>query len=280
MTATEIPAVGALRRRRLRRTLEGTVSRTFQVALTLLTAIGVVLFASGEASGIAIVVLGVGGWLLLLWWAWHVADSAAKAEWLQLWGASHELAPVERPGTGGELTALLRGGHRRKVLRAVEGRLDDHRPAAIWHYTYWVRANRQELPHPFTLCVVDLPDTRSALPVLHATPRGASGGLFDGVSSALTARRVVDLESVRLDDTFRLAVDDRQDDLVLRRVMTPAFMVWLEDLAGTDLRFELEHGSLVVALPDHSFDRERLDWLLGAGTEIARRIAAVPHESS
>ena len=89
--------------------------------------------------------------------------------------------------------------------------------------------------------------------------------MLDGLRSALTSRRVIELESVRLDGAFRIAVADEQSDLSVRRVFTPAFMVWLEDLAGRDLRFELEAGTLVVAIPERCFDAERLDWLLGAG---------------
>ena len=66
----------------------------------------------------------------------------------------------------------------------------------------------------------------------------------------------------------------------MRRLFTPAFIVWLEELAGRDLRFELEAGTLLVAVPERWFDVERLDWLLGAATGIATRVAAVPLEGS
>ena len=59
--------------------------------------------------------------------------------------------------------------------------------------------------------MLQLPATAAVLPVLSAYPRDMTGGLLDGLRGALTSRRVIEHESVRLDGAFRIAVDDRQE---------------------------------------------------------------------
>jgi hypothetical protein len=184
------------------------------------------------------------------------------------------------PKTPPKATPLLRESGRRRVANAVRGPIAGDPAGVVCHYTRRVSNGKSSTDYPHTVVLLQLPATAAVLPVLSAYPRDLTGGLLDGVRGALSSRRVVELESVRLDGAFRIAVHDRQSDLSVRRVFTPAFMVWLEELEGRDLRFELEAGTLVVAVPERWFDAERLDWLLGAASGIATQVAAVPLEGS
>jgi hypothetical protein len=252
----------------------------------VLAVVGFLASTAGRAEvGLPTLVGGLGGVVILLWWISQRARVRAETEWMTAWGASHGLRFAGDPGEPPGAAPLLRLGHRRTLERAVVGLVADDPAAMLGHYTYWEQqtdgsGKRRERAYPFTVLVLDRPGTAALLPLLSAQPRGRLGGVFDGLGSALSSSRVVELESVDLHGAFRIVVDDDQADLAVRRVFTPAFMVWLAALGGSDLRFELEHGCLVVAVPEHSFDAERLDWLLGAGTEIARRVAAVAQDRS
>jgi hypothetical protein len=202
---------------------------------------------------------------------------------MSAWGARHGLELVGDPGEPPGATPLLREGDRRELANAVAGPIAGDPRGMVCHYTYWEEqrnsnGQKSERSTEHTLLILDLPASAGVLRFLTCAPRGFTGGLFDRISSALTRSRVVELESVELHGAFRICVADGQDDMAVRRLFTPAFMVWLAGLDGSELRFELEDGCLVAAIPDHCFDADRLDWLLAAGSEIARRIAAVPLE--
>ena len=239
------------------------------------------IWAAGDvARGAGLLASALGCGVLLVWLARSYAEARARHEWMARWGEPHGLRLVGDPGEPPGSTALLRQHDRRILLDAVVGPIAGDDAGMLCHYTSTEESDKSSQDHEYTLCVLSLPATAAALPLLTAQPRGITGGLFDRISGALSRSRVVEHESVGAHRAFRIAVDDRQDELVLRRVLTPSFLVWLEGQAGSDLRFELEQGALVVALPGHSFEADRLDWLLGAGTEIARRLAVVPQHSS
>ncbi len=276
-----LPPVDDLRRQHFRRALRGPGNGAVPVLLAVGAVGGLLLLAFGAGfAGILVLVLALGTGGLLGWGAWQKARQRAEREWMDVWGARHGLGSYAMPKTPPKATPLLRESGRRWVANAVRGPIAADPSGVVCHYTRRVSNGKSSTDFPHTIVMLQLPATAAVLPVLSAYPRDVTGGLLDGLRGALTSRRVIELESVRLDGAFRIAVDDRQSDLSVRRLFTPAFMVWLEELEGRDLRFELEAGTLVVAIPERSFDAERLDWLLGAASRIATQVAAVPPEGS
>ncbi len=274
-------AVDELRRARFRRAVRGPGNGAIRVLLGVGVVGGLVLLAAGAGyAGVLVLVLSLGTGGLLAWGAWQRARQRAEREWMDGWGARHGLASYAMPKTPPKATPMLRESGRRWVANAVRGPIAGDPTGVVCHYTRRVSNGKASTDYPFTIVMLRLPTTAPVLPALSAYPRDVTGGMLDGARSALTSSRVIELESVRLDETFRIAVDDAQSDLTVRRLFTPAFIVWLEELAGRDLRFELEAGTLLVAVPERWFDVERLDWLLGAATGIATRVAAVPLEGS
>ena len=277
----DLPDVDVLRRERFRRMVRGPGNGAIPVLLGVGVVGGLVLLAAGAGyAGVLLLVLSLGTGVLLAWGAWQRSRQRAEREWMDRWGASRGLASYAMPRTPPKATPLLRENGRRWVANAVRGPIAGDPAGVVCHYTRRVSNGKSSADYPFTIVMLRLPTTAPVLPVLSAYPRDVTGGVLDGVRGALGGSRVIELESVRLDDAFRIAVDDAQSDLTVRRLFTPAFIVWLEELAGRGLRFELEAGTLVVAVPERWFDVERLDWLLGTATGIATRVAAVPLEGS
>jgi hypothetical protein len=153
--------------------------------------------------------------------------------------------------------------------------------AVLCHYTYVVEThstdskgnsttNRES--HPFT--VVETPVDAGGIPRLTLHPRSFGDNvLFDRLDSALTSDRVVQLESSELDREYKLEVADASSDLLLRLFFEPAFIVWCLDQSGDEMLFEIEDGTLLVAIPGHSYDAAQLDGLVEKTNAIATRLA-------
>ena len=99
-------------------------------------------------------------------------------------------------------------------------------------------------------------------------------GWFDGADSALTADRVVELESMELHKRYKLEVRDDVSDVAVRQVFEPSFIVWCTD--QKDVFFELENGELLVAVKRHLDDQAPLDALLDRSRVVLARLAASP----
>ena len=105
--------------------------------------------------------------------------------------------------------------------------------------------------HDFTVLLfdADLPGVQQ----LELAPRGSLGTrLLDGVQSALSSRRALDLESAEFGDEYKLMLDDDADELVARRIFEPAFQVRLLEGRPAFLgRFQYERGTVVLIDDDH-----------------------------
>ena len=103
------------------------------------------------------------------------------------------------------------------------------------------------------------------------------GALLD----AATPLRHVELESVELHDTYALEVADGADDIAVRRLFEPAFIVELIDRSDWPLVIDVEDGMLTVALQGRILDEALLDDLLGVARRLATRLVpAIRDEAS
>ena len=82
----------------------------------------------------------------------------------------------------------------------------------------------------------------------------------------------MELESSELEREFKLEVPDSASDMAVRLLFEPAFIVWCLDQAAGML-VEIENETLVVAIPDHSYDAAELDGLVDKAAQIAARLA-------
>ena len=112
------------------------------------------------------------------------------------------------------------------------------------------------------------------IPRLSLHPRTfGDNRLFDRIDSTVTADRVVELESSELEHEYKLQVADSTSDLAVRLLFEPAFIVWCLDQAADEMLLEIENETLVVAIPEHSYDAAQLDALVEKATTIAARLA-------
>jgi hypothetical protein len=180
------------------------------------------------------------------------------------------------------LTPLLGAGDRRHCDHYMEGALPGSAArglrCGLGHYTFYVPrddhgsgAGRES--HDFTISVVDLEPGISLFPAIFLARRRGLFGFLDGEQWLSHANRHhVELESLELCERYELWVDEDQDELLLRELFAPSFVVWLaaHPLAPC---FEYRAGTLVVYLERKLTDEGHLDWLLEATAEVAGRFA-------
>ena len=80
------------------------------------------------------------------------------------------------------------------------------------------------------------------------------------------------LESEALGDRYEIFVAKDQDDVWLRRLFSPSFIVWLTESAPDKFAFELVGGTLVAYVPEHKEDAADLDRVAAATGAVAQRL--------
>jgi len=189
------------------------------------------------------------------------------------------------------LTPLLRAGDRRQFAHYMEGPLP---PAAaglgcaLTHYTFEVERHdddgRHWESHPFTICVVELECAIQRFSDFFLCSRGEIPGrlgrLLDDEACWIphSASHALELESSAFADRFELRTRSAQNEIALRQLFSPSFIVWLatHPLAP---KFEYSAGTVVLYLDGHIDDGGKLDFFLEAAAQIAGRITAEVRES-
>jgi hypothetical protein len=137
-------------------------------------------------------------------------------------------------------------------------------------------------PHHFTIATVDGGEFGMAR--FQGIYLRRRRGIFDRLDSEANwlgdhNLKKVELESTAFHERFELWVDRDQDDIVVRQLFAPTFVVWLSEHPLTP-GFELRAGELVVFIPGRCGEAGKLDFLLMAAAEISRRIQAELSEAA
>jgi hypothetical protein len=227
------------------------------------------------AAGPAAVVLGVAGV------AWLVADRTAAHRFFSGFARSVGLSyatPAELP----PLTPLLGAGQRRRVEHWMHGRLPGGLSGGVGHLV-WERVERDSdgdeqvrERNRFSVCVVDLEASMGLFRGVYLRPRR---GLFAPHSDWLKRARAhaVEVESSDFTERYELLLSDTQDEVVLRRLLSPTLVSWLAQHPLTP-GFELRAGTLTVFVPWAIEDAGNLTFLLDATRHLASRVLAEVEE--
>jgi hypothetical protein len=241
------------------------------------------VFTLGAATHNAgIMVLGpVAVALLVVIASWFYADRNAENEFFARFAAARELNHFKTYSIP-EFTPLLGGGDRRHC----EHWMESHGRAIGW-FTFECREDNGDKPdtwepHHFTIATVDMGELgMSRFQGIYLRQRR---GIFDRLDTDANWLRKhgckkVELESTAFHERFELSADRDQDDIVLRQLFAPTFVVWLSE-HPLKPGFELRAGQLVVFIPGRCGEAGKLDFLLMAAAEISRRIQAELSEAA
>lgn len=211
---------------------------------------------------------------------WTGADRSAARNFY--WGYAQSVGLTYAAETSLlALTPLLGAGSRRHVEHWMYGRMAAAQDGGVGQLV-WERieknGERKSVAerNRFTICVVDL-DT--SLPYFHGVYLHPRRGLFAPYSDWLgrDSVRSVEVESSQFVERYELRAASDQDDLLLRRLLSPTVVSWLANHPLTP-GFELKAGTLCLFVPGPLEDAGNLTYLIDAARHLADRVAGEVRE--
>jgi hypothetical protein len=181
-------------------------------------------------------------------------------------------------------TPLLRKGDRRYAEQIMNGTLPGGLPGAIALYTYEERhrdsdGNEDVDYYRFTVCMHDLPAVAQHVADVYCQRR--SGFRFmDSAEDVFRRMNRLELESEALDKKYEIFYGANDDEVWLKRLFSPQFIVWLSEDVPDGLAFEFSGGSLCVNRKGHHKSAQDFDHLAESSGEIARRLAKEAEQSN
>ena len=223
----------------------------------------------GLVVALAIVAVGIGV-------VFAIADSKAADDFFDVYARDHglELSGKTRLPAA---TPLLRKGDDQYAKRTLSGEIAQGCGGLLALYTYEEQTtdsngNRQTNYHNFTLGMSEVPECVAHLPELYCQKRSGLRSLEKFEDVFRRSKRRVTLESEALGDRYEIFVNKDQDDVWLRRLFSPSFIVWLTEAAPDKFAFELVGGTLVAYVPKHKEDTADLDAVAAATGAVAKRL--------
>jgi hypothetical protein len=203
-----------------------------------------------------------------------IADHRAEEAFYDSYCESHGLTRLKDAQIGA-LTPLLRKGDKRRTDEMFSGELAPgiEGSLVLWTYTevsHDSDGDRTETDYPFTLVHVYMPEIVPHLPKLLVEKAGFK--LFDKLEDKLGGHQRVTLESEAFHKRYEVFVDKGQDQVWVRRLFSPSWIVWLTEQTPPKFGFELENGNLIAYIPKHKDNVEDLEAMTRVSTDVARRL--------
>jgi len=223
-------------------------------------------------GGAAFVVLSLIGLLVVF----AIADSQAADAFYDAYCQSHGLTRVKGESID-QLSPLLRKGDKRETNEIFRGPLTDGVDGEVVLFTYTEVSrdsdgDETETDYPFTVIHVPLPELTEHMRQLRVQNKFGFKFL-EGLEDKFRSDHVrVTLESEAITDRYEIFVLKDQDQVWVRRLFSPSFIVWLTESPPKKFAFEVENGHLVAFVPKHMSDVEGFEEITRVGTHVARRL--------
>jgi hypothetical protein len=235
--------------------------------------IGVFLAAYvGPAIGGA---AAVAAFLLGLLAVFAIADSKAEHGFFETYATQNGLELGGRsplPAT----TPLLSKGDDRYAERSLSGSLAEGVEGILALYTYEeestdVDGNRETNYYRYTVGLAPVPECVPHVPALFCRRKSGLRSL-EKFEDAFRSTQRVKFESEALDERYEIFSGEEQDQVWLRRLFSPTFIVWLGEEAPKKFAFELVDGTLCCFVSGHKKSAAELDAMRVATSMVARRL--------
>jgi hypothetical protein len=204
-----------------------------------------------------------------------IADSKAEDAFFETYAAQRGLA-LSGKSPLPAATPLLRKGDARYAERALSGSLADEVDGILALYTYEdettdSEGNRETNYYRYTVGLVEVPESIAHLPELFCQRKSGLRSL-EKLEDAFRSKQRVKLESEALDERYEIFVGSEQDQVWLRRLFSPSFIVWLGEEAPKKFAFELVGGTLCCYVSGHKKSAADLDTVSVATAAVAQRL--------
>jgi hypothetical protein len=247
-----------------------TLTITGIVAVVALVAVG-----AGAGWGIGAAVAG-GVVLLALLVVWLIANARSAEDFYAAYARGRGLTRVDGKSQLPPLTPLLRKGDERYAEQRFNGVLPGGLDGSLCLYTYEDESrdsdgNKQTTYVHFTIVITNLPDTAAYVQELFCQRRFGFR-FMDSMEDVFRTRQRVEQESDAVDKSYEIFIGRNDDMSKARQVLSPSFLVWLEQNSDENFAFELVAGSLVANVKGHKKSAIELDQVCTASAAIARRL--------
>lgn len=225
--------------------------------------------AFGAAAAAALALIGFAA-------VFAIADSRAEKAFFAAYAAQRGLELSGR-GTLPPATPLLRRGDARYAERAMRGPLADGVEGVLALYTYEVRradgeGGRRVERHRYTVGLVEVPECAAHVRELHCRRRVGPRVLTRLEDALRRSLKRVAFESAALEERYEIFTGRGQDEVWLRQLFAPSFIVWLAESAPEKFAFELVGGALCCCVNGHRKSAAQLDELRAATAAVAARL--------
>jgi hypothetical protein len=204
-----------------------------------------------------------------------IADRRSEADFFAVYASQHGMSLSGR-GPLPPATPLLRKGDDRYAEHAFSGPLAEGIDGVLALYTYEDEStdsegNRQTNYYRYTVGLVEVPECVAHLPELYCRRKSGLRSL-EKLEDAFRSTERVTLESEALAERYEIFAGKEQDQVWLRRLFSPTFVVWLGEEAPKKFAFELAGGTLCCFVNGHKKSAEELDTIGAATVAVARRL--------
>lgn len=244
----------------------------FVIALFVLAVgiAGAVYLGAAIGAGAAAAML-----LVSLLIVFAIADSRAADAFFAVYAGQRGLVLGGRDGLPA-ITPLLRKGDDRYAERTLRGALAEGVEGTLALYTYEEehtdsKGNRQTNYYRYTVGLVEAPESVAHIPELICQRKSGLRAL-EKLEDAFRAKQRIKLESEALDERYEIFAEPEQDQLWLRRLFSPTFIVWLAEEAPEKFAFELVAGYLCCYINGHKESAAELDSVSAATAAVAQRL--------
>jgi hypothetical protein len=237
----------------------------------VITSAFLAVYVGPTIGGAAAAVAFLSGLLI----AFVIADSRAEQGFFETYAAQHGLELGGRSPVP-ETTPLLRKGDDRYAERTLSGPLAEGIEGILALYTYEdestdVDGSRQTNYYHYTVGLVPVPECVPHVPELYCRRKSGLRSL-EKLEDAFRSSERVKLESEALAERYEIFTGKEQDQVWLRRLFSPAFVVWLGEEAPQKFAFELVDGTLCCFVGGHKKSAVDLDVVRAASVAVARRL--------
>jgi hypothetical protein len=242
----------------------------------ILVVICLVAGASAGSFVIGAVAAGV-AFLLVLLVVWLIANQRAHDDFFSAYASGRGLTRIDGKSNLPPLTPLLQKGDSRYAEQRFNGVLPGGMDGSLCLYTYEDTStdsdgNRQTTYVHYTIAMTQLPQTAALMQELYCQRRFGFR-FMDSAEDVFRRRQRVEHESEAVDKKFEIFMGANDDMNRARQILSPSFLVWLENHSPEAYAFELVAGSLVCNVKGHKKSSAELDILCTASAAVARRMA-------
>lgn len=205
-----------------------------------------------------------------------IADRRAEADFFAVYASRRGMALSGR-GSLPPMTPLLRKGDKRYAEHSFTGPLAEGVEGVLALYTYEEetsdgKGGRETSYYRYTVGLSEVSECAARVPELFCRHKFGLRAL-EGLEDAFRrSKQRVKLESEALDERYEIFSDKDQDQVWLRRLFSPTFVVWLGEEAPEKFAFELVAGYLCCYVKGHRKSTAELDVIRAATATVARRL--------